>query len=91
MEKAPPARPFFSLLFFAHIFCGALSPDSVDKTRVSSVNAGNARRSRTAGAQRPSERGGVISPEPAFSTDVPQPHFSPATGSTFLAATLMPP
>ncbi|EDT9549271.1 hypothetical protein GP105_004193 [Salmonella enterica] len=24
--------------------------------------------------ERPSERGGVISPEPAFSTDAPQPH-----------------
>lgn len=36
--------------------------------------AGNARRSRTAGARRPSERGGVISPEPAFSTDASQPH-----------------
>ncbi|ECM4408873.1 hypothetical protein RU30_26000, partial [Salmonella enterica subsp. enterica serovar Give] len=29
--------------------------------------------------ERPSERGGVISPEPAFSTYAFRPHFSPAT------------
>ena len=41
--------------------------------------AGNARRSITAGAKRPSERGGVISPLPAYCTYARQPHFPLAT------------
>jgi len=67
-EKKAPPHPFF--LGLPDLIAVLLTPHPLTD---------NARRSLTAGAQRPSERGGVISPLPAFRTYAPQQHFSPIT------------
>lgn len=74
MEKAPPARPFPPFLFLRK--CSVMPYPlnlwirSESVVCVQATPAAAERQER----ERPSERGGVISPELAFSTDAPQPH-----------------